>query len=91
MQELRIGQGAGVPRVQGLFFGGISGFCWTGGGASKAKSSLPVVFCLGLLFLRAAGLDVDSGDCVLFGGDVVCVCVCTVHELVSLHVRVLSF
>lgn len=45
-----------------------------------------MVFCLGLLFLPASGLDVDSGDCV-FIGDVV-VCVYTVCKRVSLYIFV---
>lgn len=53
-------------------FDGISGVFFWRRGATKA-SSLPVVFCLGLFFLPASGLDVDSGDCVPFGGVVVCV------------------
>lgn len=47
--------------------------CSSGGGGRKKASSLPVVFCLGLLFLPASGLDVDSGDCVYLGAVVVCV------------------
>lgn len=43
-------------------------------------SSLPVVFCHGLLFLPASGLDMDSGDCVL-----ACWC-CGVFVLIYLSV-----
>lgn len=39
--------------------------CSSGGGGRQKASSLPVLFCLELLFLPASGLDVDSGDCVL--------------------------
>lgn len=70
-QELGSEFGGRVPGFWGVF-DGISGSWMREGGATNA-SSLPVVFCLGLLFLRASGLDVDSGDCVLFGGDVVVV------------------
>ena len=83
VQEHRSGQarswalnfwGMGCPKW--FFLGGVGWVlvaCSSGGGGRKKASSLPVVFCLGLLFLPASGLDVDSGDCVYLGAAVVCV------------------
>lgn len=93
MQELRSGQARSwaLNLTKGgmsfssfpSFLAGFNGisvvFLWRRG-ASKA-SSLPAVFCHGLLFLPASGLDMDSGDCVLpwwcCG-----VCACAVHKCV---------
>lgn len=76
---------------RGKYPGLFGGFDWIKGfwrrGATKA-SSLPVVFCLGLLFLPASGLDVDSGDYVLFGGSVVVVCI--VYERVFVYIFVFA-
>lgn len=50
-------------------------------------STLPVMFCLGLLFLPASGLDVNPGSCAFvnfFGDGGFVVCACAVHERVLL-------
>lgn len=71
MQDLRSGQARSWalnlererPKCPGFLGKGgkdLMGLVSSGGRGATKASSLPVVFCLGLLFLPASGLDVDS-------------------------------